>query len=135
MDIIIASAAQLIFTVTDAVSDSLLFRDRQRAKKFNVYFGTIVSDFHTWQAIRQATLISICAWVAQSWPFLILGAAAFWLIHDGIVNRYGLSKPFFFVGTTAWIDRQFQRFQKPETAAAIAKIGILVAAIVLEIIV
>ena len=36
----------------------------------------------------------------------------------------------FFVGTTAWIDRQFQKFKRPELAMVVAKAGLLLTGIV-----
>lgn len=140
----IPAAAFLAFLLGDAFSDAFRFRDV--LKKFGV-FKEVVSEYnsekitrdtiiktltpntqwHRWQAVRQAAVIALAAWAYQSLPALALFASIFWLVHDGIVNIVGLDRKFFFVGTTAWIDRQFQKFAKPELALAVTKFGMLAA--------
>lgn len=80
--------------------------------------------WHFWQALRQgAVLVFIwgIAYGPRNWPVLILMAALFWLLHDGIVNLRGLDRPWFYTGTTALFDRIFQKFPNPELAQGIAK--------------
>lgn len=90
--------------------------------------------WHRWQAVRQAAMIALAAFSYGSLPALIVFSASFWLIHDGIVNRVGLNRTFFFVGTTAWLDRQFQKTRHPELFMGVAKLGLLVAGIILLLI-
>jgi len=85
------------------------------------------TNWHRAQAIQQAGVIIVTAYLAGFWQVIPLGAGLFWLIHDGIVNRIGLERPFFFVGTTAWIDRQFQKTGHPELFMGACKIGLIIA--------
>lgn len=89
------------------------------------------TNWHRAQAAQQSAVILATAYLTGSWPLIVLGAGAFWLVHDGIVNRIGLDRPFFFVGTTAWIDRQFQKTGHPELFMGIAKIVAIVTGCVL----
>lgn len=131
----IPAAAFLAFLLGDAFSDAFIFRwIKNENKEDSLLDVRLNADYnarwHRWQAARQAAVIALAAWAYQSFPALILFASIFWLIHDGIVNIVGLDRKFFFVGTTAWIDRQFQKFAKPELAMAVAKFGMLVASAV-----
>lgn len=125
----IPAAAFLAFLLGDAFSDAYQLRDLKKSDWWEYYsqMDTDNARWHRWQAVRQAAVIALAAWAYQSLPALALFASIFWMVHDGIVNIVGLDRPFFFVGTTAWIDRQFQKFAKPKLAMAVAKFGILAA--------
>jgi len=88
------------------------------------------TNWHRAQAAQQALVILVTAYLSGCWQIVVLGAGLFWLLHDGIVNRIGLERPWFFVGTTAWLDRQFQKFRNPQAAMAVAKFGLIAAGIV-----
>jgi hypothetical protein len=123
--IIISTIAIAAFALTDGMSDAWLFRD------FATRQVTANTKWHRWQAARQGLFITFCAWYCGQWAFLLLGAAAFWLVHDGVVNLVGLQRPFFYVGTTAAIDRFFQSLPFPELAMAAAKVVALAAGLYL----
>jgi hypothetical protein len=141
--IIIALAYLTFYAVMDGLGDAFIFRDirltpdglkdsenslsffRAAARAFAAHdFNT---NWHRAQAIQQAGVIIVTALLSGYWQVIPLGAGLFWLIHDGIVNRIGLERPFFFVGTTAWIDRQFQKTGHPELFMAACKIGLILA--------
>lgn len=164
MESIIAVVFVALYAVLDGLADAFIFRSiRQQldvAAKSNVverisifehgalwipFLGLGIFDVHkqasdyntNWhraQAAQQAAVILAAAYLSGCWQVIPLGAALFWLIHDGIVNRLGLDRPFFFVGTTAWIDRMFQRLPNPELFMAIAKFGLLAAGVALFLI-
>lgn len=129
----IPGAAFLLFALGDAFSDAYQLRDLRKSDWWEYYsqMDTDKARWHRWQALRQATVIALCAWAWQSWPSVLLLASLFWLGHDGIVNRVGLNRPFFYVGTTAALDRFFQRFPNPPLAQALAKFGLLAGSLVL----
>lgn len=132
MTIAISTAFICLYAVLDGLGDAFLFRDFLfRDMMYAWSKGRIAqsadlnTNWHRAQAAQQSAVILVTAYLSGCWQIIPLGAALFWLIHDGIVNRVGLDRPFFFVGTTAWIDRQFQKFKKPELAMAVAKVGLL----------
>lgn len=123
-----------LYAVLDGLADAFIFRDYKLKGKLNFAWKWVATmaqsadmntNWHRAQAAQQSAVILVTAYLSGCWQLVPLGAAMFWLIHDGIVNRVGLDRPFFFVGTTAWIDRQFQRFAKPEPAMAVAKAALL----------
>lgn len=141
IEVIIAIAVILAFTLTDAMSDAWMFRDfrigsvtlsKYQSDMYAVMvsrlvdkMGTPASKWHRWQFLRQGLVICFAAWYAQSWPMVFFGAAVFWILHDGIVNIVGLNRKWFYVGMTAAIDKFFQRFSNPSLAMAIAKFLLL----------
>ena len=124
------------YAVLDGLADAFIFRDQVGeqgswaigTKWWNWAAGVVArsadlnTNWHRAQAAQQALVIGTVAYLAGHWSFMLLGAAIFWMLHDGIVNRVGLSRPWFFVGTTAWIDRQFQKFRRPELLMGVAKV-------------
>lgn len=135
-----------LYAVLDGLGDAFIFRDQvlflnngerisdwwyRRTAKHIAQSADMNTNWHRAQAAQQSAVILVTAYLSGCWQLIPLGAGLFWLIHDGIVNRIGLDRPFFFVGTTAWIDRQFQKLSDPELAMAVAKAGLLVAGIVL----
>lgn len=132
----VAVLAILIFTVADALSDSFLFLDFRRNGQANSLDLQFVirrmndnSRWHFWQAVRQATVIAAVSYLAGSLQLFFIGIAFFWLIHDGLVNLVGLGQNWFYVGTTSWIDRQFQKTKYPKATMAVAKFIFLGASI------
>lgn len=130
LQVIAAVAFIVSYAVLDGLADAFIFRDYKLKGKLNFAWKWVATmaqsadmntNWHRAQAAQQAGVILVVAYLCGCWQIIVLGAALFWLIHDGIVNRIGLDRPFFFVGATAWIDRQFQRFAKPELAMAVAK--------------
>lgn len=138
MTTLIAIAAILIFTISEALADSYQFRDLRKIKQYATTSALVVAvnnaindktRWHFWQAVRQGTFIVFASIFAGHWAIALFTASLFWLIHDGIVNTVGLDRKFFFVGTTAWFDKTFRRFftGNPEAAMAVAKFGMLAA--------
>ena len=144
-----------IFILTDALSDAYIFRDfrkrrgavlqshrsgglREEYKKYqhgvSSQAGSANRIWHIAQAVRQGAAIIFAAYAAGYWVLAVIAAAAFWIIHDVLVNTIGLGRSPFYVGNTAWIDRQFQRFDNPERAMGIAKFVILTIAVGLTLI-
>ena len=136
-----------IFIVADALSDAYIFRDfrKRRGSGFREEFkayrywthGESASANRVWhaaQAVRQGAAITFAAYAAGYWVLAVIAAAAFWIVHDVLVNTIGLDRGPFYVGNTAWIDRQFQRFDNPERAMGIAKFVILTIAVGLTLI-
>ena len=137
---LIALCAILIFTISEALADAnqlLDLRKLSRGRIFESIYADVLSyvqKWHFWQAVRQGTFIVFAAIFAGHWAVALFTASLFWLIHDGIVNIVGLDRKFFFVGTTAWIDRMFQKFPSPSLAMAVAKCLILALSILAFII-
>lgn len=136
MTTFIALAAILIFTIAEALADSYQFRDLRKIKQYATTSALVVAvnqaindktRWHFWQAVRQGTFIIFAAMFAGHWAIALFTASLFWLIHDGIVNIIGLDRKFFFVGTTAFMDRMFRWFfpGNPSLAMGIAKGSIL----------
>ena len=138
----IAIAFICLYAVLDGLADAFIFREHRFEKGANGQYdwmqyakgvvnraADMNTNWHRAQAAQQSAVILATAYLSGCWQIVPLGAALFWLIHDGIVNRIGLDRPFFFVGTTAWIDRQFQRFKKPELAMGVAKAVLILAGV------
>ena len=131
-----------IFIITDALSDAYIFRDfrNRQGNSFsalrNSASNTLSANkvWHAAQAARQGAAIIFAAWAAGYWVLAVISAAAFWIVHDVLVNVIGLGRSPFYVGNTAWTDRQFQRFDNPERAMGIAKFVILTLAVGLTLI-
>lgn len=136
-----------IFTISEALSDAFIFRDfrKRRGRAFRREFksyrywthGESASANRAWhaaQAVRQGAAIVFAAYAAGYWVLAVIAAAAFWIIHDVLVNVIGLGRSPFYVGNTAWIDRQFQRFGNPERAMTLTKFVILTLAVGLTLI-
>ena len=134
----------ILFSITDGFSDAWIFRDfRERSfaqarlnskglfKRVTLIEMIVEASanyntkWHRWQFARQGLLICFCALFAREWCIITLGAACFWLVHDGIVNLIGLKRPFFYVGTTSAIDRFFGKFPNPPLAIGFAKFLLL----------
>lgn len=139
LQVIAAVAFIVSYAVLDGLADAFIFRDYKLKGKLNFAWKWVATmaqsadtntNWHRAQAAQQAGVILVVAYLCGCWQIVPLGAAMFWLIHDGIVNRVGLDRPFFFVGTTAWIDRQFQKFKRPELAMAVAKAGLLAVGVI-----
>lgn len=138
----IATAFIALYAILDGLGDAFIFREQRFDKGANGQYdwmqyargvvgraADLNTNWHRAQAAQQSAVILATAYLSGCWQIVPLGAALFWLIHDGIVNRIGLDRPFFFVGTTAWIDRQFQRFKKPELAMGVAKAVLILAGV------
>ena len=135
----IAVIAIILYAIADAIADAWIFKSvKSKGLFYAVDMLTEPSNvnqkWHFWQAVQQATFITLAAVYAESIQVAAICASLFWLIHDGIVNIVGLDRKFFFVGTTAAIDRLFQRFPTPPLAQAVAKCLILALSILAFII-
>lgn len=128
-----------IYTVSDALADSYIFRDFRKNHK-NIFPRSNIDSpviaritanqaWHYAQAIRQGAAIVFAAVYAQSWQLGFVGAAGFWIVHDVLVNTIGLNAHPFHVGTTAWLDRLFQRTRHPRFFMAAAKFVLLMLSI------
>lgn len=139
---LVAALFILYYAIFDALADAWIFRDYRYTKGANGelhwmdYASGVVSrmadenkKWHRFQALQQGGVILVVAFLSGFWQVVLLGLGAFWLLHDGIVNIVGLGRGFFFVGTTAWIDRIFQKLKQPEAAMAIVKIALVAAGI------
>lgn len=118
-----------LYGVFDALADAYIFQwlytHRGRSTASDALdFNRL---WHRAQAAQQALVILVVSYLSGHWSLLLLGAGLFWLIHDGVVNLVGLGRPFFYVGSTAWTDRLFQRFPDPPLAMAVAKVGSILA--------
>lgn len=145
-EIIIAAVFICLYAVLDGLADAFIFRDmrntpesaadmlagfwRNRAQSRALVSHDFNTNWHRAQAAQQGAVILATAYLSGCWQLIVLGAGLFWLIHDGIVNRLGLDRPFFFVGTTAWINRMFQKTGKPELMMGIAKVFLILAGII-----
>lgn len=63
-------------------------------KKWWHFFGGVQ---HVWMGFAISQMFG--------WEFGLLSGSYGWLIFDGLVNKYGLYLNFFYVGTTAGIDK------------------------------
>lgn len=134
---ILALALILTYAALDGVRDAFQMKARTdfarnwghlmgESMRYDFWGIFSLGSWHIVQFWTQAVLILAAAILAQDWSVIIPGAAGFWLVHDGVLNRMGYDRGFFYVGTTAAFDRFFQRFKKPELAQAIAKITALI---------
>lgn len=135
----IAILAAFLYSVTSGLADAFIFRDFLHKARAGFAWKTLDTfaqsadmntNWHRAQAAQQVFVLGAFGVLSGVWQVIPLGAALFWLLHDGIVNRIGLDRPFFYVGATAWIDRQLQRlFKNPARGSAVLKIGLLVASL------
>jgi hypothetical protein len=67
--------------------------------------------------------------------YILFSWAVFWEIFAGIVHVIGLKKPFFFVGTTVWSDKQIRKYfpEKYELASGVMKTTFLIISIIVAI--
>lgn len=135
----IAVIAIILYAIADAMADAWIFKSVKSKGLF--YAADMLTEpseankkWHYWQAVQQTTFIGFATIYADHFAVAFIAASLFWLIHDGIVNIVGLDRKFFFVGTTAAIDRLFQRFPNPPLAQAVAKCSILALSILAFII-
>lgn len=114
------------YAIFDGMADAYIFLEnraklagRSKSVQGVANYNTL---WHRMQALQQLNVLVVPTIVAgEGWPVMLAGAAAFWIIHDGIVNLVGLKRTFFYVGTTAFIDRMFQKTGRPELFMALAK--------------
>lgn len=131
-------AAFILYAVFDALADAYIFKWMRQGIGHAQYLDRVAAEenrdynrsWHRMQAAQQALFILAVCLLSGQPSFILLGSALFWILHDGIVNKVGLERPFFYVGETAWTDRQFQRFENPEQAMAFAKWAALIAGII-----
>lgn len=124
---VIIMIASLMFTIGFA------FRNKWQFAEMNALNSNIAQKankkWHSWQAVVQLAfyvIIGLSTHEAYGIATALLYLSFFWLLFDGILNKVALNKPFFYVGTTAFIDKQFQRFKRPQLAIAIVKISLIV---------
>lgn len=111
IQLIIAIVATIVFTVADALSDA-------QAIKVGRSGENAIS--HGWQTARQGIFL-LLATLYGGWQSAIILGAVFWILHDGLINRYALDKSFAYVGSTAWLDKLFQRLPAPQVMMLVAK--------------
>lgn len=127
--------AVILYTVSHGLADAFIFRwirgedgelyDTPGDHRTAIEAADYNTNWHRAQAVEQGTVLIAIAFLSGVWQIAVIGAGFFWLTHDGLVNVIGLKREFFFVGTTAWIDRLFQRTGHPKTFMAVAKITLL----------
>ena len=79
----------------------------------------------------------VCFFVAcnleLSQNIIILYGAIFYITFEATINKIGLRKPFFYVGTTSEIDQFYQLFGNPSLTNAIVKTVMLAVAILINV--
>lgn len=142
METLIAFAGLIWYTFFDALADASIFRWMTgKGEGYGQWIENVAAEenvdynrrWHQAQALQQGGAIVLLSFIAGTVTFAPLAAALFWVFHDGMVNKVGLKRPWFYVGKTAWIDRQFQRFRKPELAQAVTKFALLLAGVALYV--
>ena len=116
----------VLYAVFDGLADGYIFKwmRTQNGSAQSALAGNAMdynAKWHRFQAAQQVLIIGAITFLSGQWPLLLAGAGLFWMIHDGIVNRVGLNRSFFYVGRTAWTDRQFQKLPHPEVFLFVAK--------------
>lgn len=65
-------------------------------------------EWHMYKGLYQATFFTLVA--CYDFWFSCVCASLFWIIHDIIVNIYGLNRTWDYIGNTAKLDRIFRTF-------------------------
>lgn len=135
MQVAISQLTSLALAFLFAMRNSYQFKERRArdAGDSKLEYQHSVT-WHKWQAGIQVLMFAIIgAYLLEAgivWYLAILwamlGAGAFWIVFDGVVNLVGLEQPFFYVGGTAFLDRLARKFKKPELALALAKLLLIV---------
>lgn len=101
--------------------DRYSFHFREKADKAN-------KKWHDYQALLQIMFVIVLVNFDRSpdgflWiPAVISCFSIFWIVFDMVLNVYGLDRPWNYVGTTAALDRLFQKFRNHETAMFLTKV-------------
>ncbi len=132
MDHVLILLAALVFTIAFSFRNKWQFRELALTKHTSGAKDEIKkanSRWHTFQGMVKLSffaMVGVGLWSLISLPATLTYMAVFWILFDGLLNITGLDKPFFYVGKTAFIDKQFRRFKRPQLAMAITKFTCLV---------
>lgn len=126
MKVLLLVLASLVFALASGLSDAWMFKERAPRPGGQRYSRL----WHGAQAVQQATFIAALG-IFGDWQIIPLAAGLFWLIHDVVVNIEGLNRDWLYVGSTAWIDRQFQKTGTPRAWMLASKLGLIAAGAVL----
>ena len=98
------------------------YRDKVRETENAEYKSN--RNWHIWQGALQLFFLSV-VYLIDSFQSSLIAATIFWNIHDPVVNKLGLEKHAFFVGTTAFIDKTMRSISSkhPERVNIIAKLS------------
>lgn len=112
----------LVYALSDAMSDA--FQIKEKNEPTPELKKLYSKRWHQWQAARQFVMLSSVYCITLSLPITLLGFSLFWLLQDGILNTQ-LGKKFFYVGTTAELDKLLQKLPNPSVSSAIIKIAMV----------
>ena len=113
----------LIFSFCFAKRNAFQFKEyRARAADKHDEANSYNTKWHFWQGGIQLIFVFLIHQLTSSILLGVFSAGIFWIVFDGLINILGLDRDFFYVGSTATIDKFFQRFKKPELILAITKL-------------
>lgn len=123
---VLALIAQSVYFLKDSTTPATSPLDKPIKIKWHIAGGVI----HAWM------YYTIADNYGHHWGFLM--ASLTWLLFDGAVNTYALHKEFFYIGTTALLDRGQRAltawinkltgtyFIDPRSLSAVLKIGFVI---------
>lgn len=102
--IIVVGVLSLIVQMLYFIKDDRTPNDAPKDKPYKLKWHVAGGVLHGWMYYVIAD--------SYGYPWGCLMAALTWFFFDGVVNAYALNKEFFFIGTTALIDRAQQSTAK-----------------------
>jgi uncharacterized ion transporter superfamily protein YfcC len=134
--IIITAVFALIFALRNAnqfkeQSNRISQKMADSKDQYSFHFKEVADKankrWHEYQALLQIMFVFVLVDFDRSpdgflWiPAVISCFSIFWIVFDIVLNVYGLNRPWDYVGTTAALDRLFQKFRNPETVMFLTK--------------
>jgi hypothetical protein len=130
----------ILFTLAFALHEKFRIKDEQTPDEGVSQY--LKRQWHKYKGAVQAIVFSYVSYavfkrtgnVFYTFSLTIFLASFFWFFHDGILNKALFVREWFFVGTTAAIDKILQKSGKPYVIAGIIKTILLVGSVILLVI-
>lgn len=67
--------------------------------------------WHLWKGANQIIFFTLIYFTFGKY-ITFVNIIFYWILFDGLLNRIVLNRPFFYIGQTAFIDKQFHKFSE-----------------------
>jgi hypothetical protein len=130
----------ILFTLAFVLHEKFRILDEQQPDEGLSQY--LKRQWHKYKGAVQAIVFSYVSYAVfkrtgnefYTFSLTLFLASFFWFFHDGVLNKILFVRQWFFVGTTAALDRIMQKSGKPYLIAGIVKTILLIASITLLII-